>query len=72
MPTTLIPLNNTMQLALVVIDNISIFNFLLELETSITKLLDDDIVSVLCLIEASDGIKYNKHLQYNYLLQDDY
>ena len=43
-----------MQLALVVIDNISIFNFLLELETSITKLLDDDIVSVLCLIEASD------------------
>ena len=42
-----------MQLALVIIDNISIFNFLLELETSITKLLDDDIVSVLCLIEAS-------------------
>ena len=72
MPTTLISLNNTMQLALVVIDNISIFNFLLELETSITKLLDDDIVSVLCLIEVSDGIKYNKHLQYNYLLQDDY
>lgn len=54
MPTTLIPPNNTMQLALVVIDNISIFNFLLELETSITKLLDDDIVSVLCFIEASD------------------
>ena len=59
MPTTLIPLNNTMQLVLVVIDNISIFNFLLKLETSITKLLDDDIVSVLCLIEASD-YKKNK------------
>lgn len=51
----LTPLNNTTQLALVVIDNISIFNFLLELKTSINKLLDDFIVSVLCLIEASDS-----------------
>lgn len=53
MPTTLIPLNNTMQLALVVIDNISIFNFLLELETSITKLLYGGILICITLREAS-------------------